>query len=115
MSTFTVAKNLERVANGADVGTWDAPTNSNWSIVDACLGQSVTVGLNNSNVVLSSPQYQCAQIIFNSTLTGSVLITFPSTFTGPYIIQNLCTGTSAFTVTLQTTVAGGQVVGCPPG
>jgi microcystin-dependent protein len=115
MSTFTVSKNLEQVPRGGDLGTWDTPENSNWAIVDAALGQIVTIGLNNSNVVLSSPQYQCAEIIFNSTLTGSVTITFPSTFTGPYIIQNLCTGTSAFTITLQTTVAGGQVVACPPG
>lgn len=115
MSTFTTAKNLEQVARGGDVGTWDTPENSNWGIVDAALGQAATIGLNNSNVALSSPQYQCAELIFNSTLTGSVAITFPSTFTGPYIIQNLCTGTSAFTITLQTTVAGGQVVGCPGG
>jgi hypothetical protein len=114
-STFTTAKNLEKVPRGGDLGTWDTPENSNWDVVDACLGQSVTIGLNNANVTLSSPQYQASTIIFNSTLTGSVNITFPSTFTGPYIIQNLCTGTSAFTVTLLTTIAGGQAIACPPG
>lgn len=111
MSTFTVSKNLEQVPRGGDLGTWDTPENSNWAVVDAALGQSVTIPLNNSNVVLSSPQFQCNTIIFNSTLTGSVIISFPSTFSGPYIIQNLCTGTSAFTITLATTVAGGQVIG----
>lgn len=115
MSTFTVSKNLEQVARGADLGTWDTPENSNWAIVDAALGGTTTIPLNNSNVLLSSPQFQSNLITFNSTLTGSVVITFPSTFTGTYVIQNLCTGTSAFTITLQTTVAGGQVIGCKPG
>jgi hypothetical protein len=115
MSTFTTAKNLEQVARGADVGTWDTPTNSNWGIVDAALGQSVTIGLNNSNVTLSAAQYQCQSIIFNSTLTGGVVVTFPTSFTGPYTIKNLCSGTSAFQIQLGTTAAGGQVIACPPG
>ncbi len=114
MSTFTIAKNLEQVPRGVDLGTWDSPTNSNWGIVDAALGQAVTIGLNNSNVVLSTPQYQCNLITFNSTLTGNVSITFPTSFTGPYSVQNLCTGFN-FTVTLGTTVAGGQVICAPPG
>ena len=114
MSTFTVSKNLEQVPRGGDLGTWDTPTNNNWAVVDAALGGSVTIGLNNSNVVLSSPQYQASTIIFNSTLTASVSITFPTSFTGPYIIQNLCTGVGSFTITL-TNGSGNQVVGCPPG
>jgi hypothetical protein len=82
--------------------------------VDACLGQIATIGLNNSNVILSAAQFQCASLVFNSTLTGSVTITFPSTFTGFYSIENACSGSSAFTVTLLTTVAGGQAIICPP-
>jgi len=115
MVAYTTTKNLAQVANSSYVGTWDGPTNLNWGIVDAALGQSVTIGLNNSPVVLSAAQYQCAQVTFNSTLTGSVAITFPSTFTGPYIIYNACTGSSLYIVTLQTTVAGGQAIACPPG
>ncbi len=115
MVAQTTAKDLFLVANSSFVGTWDVPENSNWSVVDAALGQIVNIPLNNSPVTLAAGQYQCYQITFSSTLTGSVAITFPSTFTGPYVIQNLCTGSSAFVVTLQTTVAGGRVVGCPPG
>jgi microcystin-dependent protein len=79
------------------------------------LGQIATTALNNTPVILNSAQFQCAQLVFNSTLTGNVSITFPTSFTGPYIIQNNCTGSSAFVITLQTTVAGGQIVGCPFG
>jgi len=115
MVTLTTAKDLQLVANSSFVGTWDVPTNSNWSIVDAALGQIVNIPRNNSPVTLSAAQFQCYQITFSSTLTGSVAITFPSTFTGPYSVNNICTGSSAFIITLKTTIAGGQIVACPPG
>lgn len=115
MSTFTPSLNLEQVARGGDVGTWDTPTNSNWAITDSVVGGIATIGLNNSNVVLSAGQFQSAGITFNSTLTGSVTITFPSTFTKNYRIRNTCTGSSQFTVTLGTTATGGQVICAPPG
>src|SRR5262245_17896934 len=114
-STFTPNINLEQPARGDDVGTWDTPVNNNTGEIDLCIGGTATQGLNNSNVVLSAAQFQCAQITFNSTLTGSVSITFPTSFKKPYTIKNACTGSSAFTITLQTTAAGGQVIACPPG
>lgn len=115
MSTFTTALDLELIPRGADTGIWDTPTNSNWSIVDAAIGQIATISLNNSNVVLSAAQFQCRQITFNSTLTGSVTITFPSTFTKDYLIEHACTGSSAFTITLATTASGGLAICPPPG
>lgn len=124
MVAYTTAIGLSEVANSSFVGTWDVPTNNNWIIADTVMGGVATIALNNSPVTLTVTQLQCSQIIFNSTLTGSVAITFPlgnpssspvSAVTKPYIIQNLCTGTSAFIITLQTTVAGGQVVACKPG
>lgn len=114
VSTFTPNIQLEEPARGDQVGTWDTPVNGNMTLVDKVVGAITTISLNNSNVVLSSPQYQCKTIIFNSTLTGSVSITFPTSFTKSYEIHNLCTGTSAFTITLQTT-AGGTVLGAPLG
>jgi Phage Tail Collar Domain len=114
MSTFSPTIQLEEVARGGDVGTWDTPTNSNWGIVDSVVGLITTIGLNNTNVVLSAAQFQSKQITFNSTLTGNVIITFPTSFIKSYEIQNVCTGSSAFTVTLETT-AGGQVICAPPG
>jgi len=115
MVTFTTAKVLTKPANSSYVGTWDQPTNANWDVVDAALGQVSIINLNNSPVTLSAAQFQCAFIIFRSTLTGNVPITFPTTFIGPYTILNECTGSSAFVVTLQTTVAGAYQIGCKPG
>ncbi len=114
VSTFTPNIQWEEPARGDDVGTWDTPVNNNGTLIDLVTGAIATIGLNNSNVVLSAAQFQSKQITFNSTLTGSVAITFPTSFKKSYEIQNLCTGSSAFTITLQTTAAGALAIGCPP-
>lgn len=115
VSTFTPNIQLEEPARGDDVGTWDTPVNNNSTLLDLVAGGITTISLNNSNVTLSAAQFQSAGITLNSTLTGSVILTFPTSFKKPYFIQNQCTGSSAFTVTLQTTASGGQVICAPPG
>jgi hypothetical protein len=85
------------------------------TLTDLVVGGIATIGLNNANVVLSAAQFRSANITYNSTLTGSVTITFPTSFTKPYTLGNLCTGSSAFTITCATTAAGGQVIALPPG
>jgi hypothetical protein len=105
---------LAQPTRGTDIGAWDTPVNNNASVIDLCFGGTMILGLNNSNVVLSAAQYQNKTIVFNSTLTGSVTITFPTSFTKSYEILNSCTGSSAFTVTLQTTATGGTVICAPP-
>jgi len=115
VSAFTPNIQLEEPARGDDVGTWDTPVNSNMTLLDLVCGGTVNITLNNSPVVLSAAQFQCAQINFVSTLSANVTITFPATFSKPYIIQNQCTGSSAFTVTLQTTIASAEHICAPPG
>src|SRR5260221_263411 len=115
-STFTPNIQWEEPARGDDVGTWDTPVNNNGTLIDLVTGAIATISLNNSNVVLSAAQFRSKQITFNSTLTGSVFILFPSSFTKSYEIQNLCTGSSAFTVGLTApTSQSGFFVSCPPG
>src|SRR6267142_7054429 len=115
VSTFTPNIQLEEPARGDQVGVWDTPVNSNMTSLDLVAGAVTSITLNNSPIVLSGAQFKSNALIFVSTLTGSVAITFPTSFTKPYIIQNLCTGSSAFVITLGTTAAGGQVIGCKPG
>jgi hypothetical protein len=115
VASFTPNVQLTEPARGDDVGTWDTPVNGNTTLLDLIVGGIATVTLNNSNVVLSAAQFQCRNITFVSTLTGTVTVTLPTSFTKSYEIQNLCTGSSAFTIGLNTTAAGGQGVGCPPG
>jgi hypothetical protein len=115
-STFSPNLNLELVGRGDQIGVWDTPENSDWSILDSAVGAIATISLNNANVVLSNAQFRSKTITFNSTLTGSVTIFFPSSFTKSYEIQNLCTGSSAFTVTLTApTSQSGTFISCPPG
>jgi hypothetical protein len=90
VDTPTATINLLKPAHAGDVGTWDTPVNGNMDIVDSLTGVVTTIGLNNSNVVLATAQFQSALIVFNSTLTGSVSITFPTTYAKAYEIQNLC-------------------------
>lgn len=113
-STFTTNIQLEEPARGDQAGTWDTPVNSNMTLLDRLFGNT-TIGLAAANVVLAAAQFQSGIITFNSTLTASVTITFPTSFTKPYAINNICTGSSAFVITLTTTAAGGQVIACPPG
>lgn len=113
VSTFTPNINLEEPARGDDVGVWDTPVNSNMSVVDLVAAGVAVIPLNNSPIVLSAAQFQCGTIVFNSTLTGSVAITFPTSFKKPYVLRNACTGSSVFTITAGTT-AGGAAICLPP-
>ena len=115
VSTFTPNIQLEEPARGDQVGVWDTPVNGNMTLIDLVAGAITTISLNNSPVVLSAAQFKSKTIVFNSTLTGSVAITFPTSFTKSYEIQNVCTGSSAFVITLTTTAAGSQIIGCKPG
>lgn len=114
-STFTPNIGLEEPARGDDVGVWDVPVNNNMTQIDLPIGGIATQALNNSNVVLSAAQFRSKGITFNSTLTGSVTITFPTSYTKSYEFFHSCTGSSAFTITLTTTAAGGEAICCPPG
>lgn len=115
VSTFTPNLGFEEPARNDLVGVWDTPWNSNSTLLDLVTGGITTIPLNNSNVVLSGTQFQSKTIVFNSTLTGNVTITFPSTFIKSYEIQNLCTGTSAFTILMTTPTANSLFVAAPPG
>jgi hypothetical protein len=89
-STFTPNIQLEEPARGDDTGVWDTPVNSNSTLLDLTIGANSVIGLNNSNVTLSAAQFRSRMITFNSTLTASVTITFPSTFIKDYKIFNQC-------------------------
>lgn len=115
VSTFTPNIQLEEPARGDQVGTWDTPVNNNETLTDLVVGGITTISLNNSPVILAAAQFQSKGITFNSTLTGSCAITFPTSFKKSYEIFNTCTGSSAFVITLATTAAGGQAICCPPG
>jgi Phage Tail Collar Domain len=115
VSTFTPNIQLEEPARGDDVGTWDTPVNSNMTELDLCIGGITTISAAAGSVVLAAAQLQSRMITFNSTLAASITVTFKTSFVKDYLVQHTATGSSAFTITLQTTAAGGQVIAIPPG
>lgn len=114
-STFTPNIQLEEPARGDDVGTWDTPVNSNMTLLDLVTAGTASITLNNAPVVLSAAQFQCNTLLFGSTLTGNVTVTLPSTFNKAYKVWNTCTGSSAFTITLRTSLAAPSFICPPPG
>ncbi len=115
VSTFTPNINLEEPGRGDDVGTWDTPVNANMTVLDLTAGGIASIALTNANVTLSAAQFQSARLTLSGALSGSVTITFPTSFVKPYVIQSAFTNSSAFTVTCATTAAGANVICLPPG
>lgn len=114
VSTFTQNIQLQEPARGDQVGTWDTSQNPDFSVLDLVCGGQLSIAVTGANIVLSSAQYTSALITFTSTLVNNITVTFASTFTKTYDIQNLCTASTAFTITLTTTAAS-QSVCVPPG
>lgn len=121
-STFTPNISIEKPANGDFVGTWDVPVNANMSAIDLAFGQAQSINLAAGSVTLSTAQARSVNLIFTGNLLGNVTVTIPGLSSAPgttvsgrfYTVQNQCGNSSAFTVTLATTVAGSQAIGVPP-
>lgn len=121
-SVYTTNVALEEPANGDLVGSWDTAVNGNMSAIDLALGKAQSIGLAAGSVTLSTAQTRSAVLIFTGALAGNVAVTIPGLSTSPgtvvsgrfYTVQNQCSNSSAFFVTLQTTVAGSQAIGLPP-
>ncbi len=106
VSTFTPNVQLEEPARGDYVGTWDTPVNANMTLIDLILGGKVSISGAAGNVTLAAAQFQSKTLTFSSTLLASITVTFPTSFSKSYEIYNTCTGSSLYTITLQTTAAG---------
>jgi hypothetical protein len=78
VSTYTTNIGIQKPARGDLVGTWDTSANPDYDLIDAVVGQITTISLNNSIIVLNAAQFQSEGLTFNSTLTASVTITFPT-------------------------------------
>ena len=121
-STFTPNLGVERPANGDYTGTWDVPVNSNMTTFDLAVGTLQQISLAAGSVTLSTAQARSAFLVFNGNLVANVTVTIPGLSSSPgtlisgksYTVQNQCGNSSAFSVTLATTVAGSWQVGAPP-
>lgn len=122
-STFTPNFGVEKPGSGDYVGTWDSPLNSDLQIYDQALGTAVTIPCSaGGSITLSTAQARSAFLNFSGDLTASVVITIPTLSSDPgttlsgrkYAVQNYCGNSSAYTVTLISTIAGTQFIAIPP-
>lgn len=102
------------MVTGEEIATWGGVENTNTGILDASFGAVTTISLANSNVILSSAQYQSQFLFLSGAIGANVSITFPA-IGSFYTIINETTGSSAFFITAKTTAAGGRVIGIPYG
>lgn len=114
-STYTANIGIQVPARGDLSGIWDTSANPDYTLLDSVIGAIATISGAAGSVVLAAGQFQSRMLTVNSTLTASITLTFPTSFVKDYKIFNVCTGSSAFTITLATTAAGGQAICVPPG
>lgn len=121
-SVYSANMAIEELGTGDAVGTWSVNTNSNWSITDQGFGTAASISLAGGSVTLSTAQTRSAHLIFTGALPASVNVTIPSLSSSPgttisgryFTVQNLCTNSSLYTVTLKSTVSGMQSICIPP-
>lgn len=108
----TVNKQLAQPVHNTDVDVWAPIINNNTTIIDNSFGGVATVALTSAAVTLASSQYSCVFLHFTGALTANVAVTLPAVGSF-YTIINDTTNSSAFIVTLKTTVAGSKQIGVP--
>lgn len=107
-STFTTSKSLQKQGSGDNSGTWDAPLNANFDIIEKALCGETGKTLGSSTVALTQAEVQAGLISFAGTLTANVLVTFPDGIRGQWIVANFTSG--AFTVSIRYAAGGTPLV-----
>ena len=106
-SSYTTNKALEKPGYNDYINSWNVPTNSDWDITDACFGGTYSIALTNSNVTLTQTNCQNARIRMTGALSANIVIYFPATVGGFFIVQNATSG--AYTITLASAGGGTYV------
>lgn len=103
----TANKGLNTPARGSFQNTWDIPNNQNFTFIDSIVAATLPVAFTSSNVALSSSDALNLRYACTGTLGANVILTFPASVGGFWIIDNACTG--AFTLSVRSG-AGASVV-----
>ncbi|API52845.1 hypothetical protein BMW22_15580 [Rhizobium leguminosarum] len=113
VSTFTPNLNLNLQGTGDNVNTWGQVLNNNvFSIVDAAMGNTLSLPLAAADVTLTTIQTQNNFIDLSGALLTNINIIFPQ-IGRTYFVRNRTTGN--FTVTLKTSAVGGVTYVIPQG
>ena len=84
--TLTPAKSLTKQTVGANSNTWGGILNDSLDLIDAGLGQTLTLAIT-GNVTLSATQAQKIGYKFTGTPGADKTVTWP-TFYGPLVVRN---------------------------
>ena len=109
-STYTTNIGINQPGLGDYAGSWNAPVNADWALIDQALGSSTSVAFTNMDFTVTVAQSAYFQIICTGTLTSNVNLIFPATIGGRRIITNNCTGSFTLTALNGASDAGGGVV-----
>ncbi len=112
VSTFTTNLNIELPGHNDYVGTWDTPTNANWSLVDNMAGGSLLLNATglSGTIALTNIQLQPRTIQITGAPSGAITYRVPSGVGGQWIVRNTTTGGQTVGVVSQ---AGGSTVTIP--
>jgi hypothetical protein len=120
-STFTSNLGVEKPGAGDYVGTWDSPVNSDFDVFDQAAGTIQAIDLSGGSVILSTTQIRSANLKFIGALPSNVTVTVSALSSAPgttisgrsWIMQSQCSNSSAYTITVASTVAGQKTI-CMP-
>jgi len=106
-SSYSPNLNLELQATGEDTGAWGQNLNNNvFSVIDAVLGNTLSLPLSGSDVTLTMSQTQNNFIHLTGILTNDLSVIFPQ-IGRSFFVKNDTTG--SHTVTLKTSASGSPV------
>jgi len=95
MSTFSPNKSLELPASGSYQNDWNVPLNSDFSLLDTCLGgvASISVTAVAGPVTdLTLAQYQPINIVFSGVLSNALQYNVPANIGGVWTVANYTSG-----------------------
>lgn len=97
-STFTTSKNFEKVGNGDRSGTWDAPTNANWDLLEKALAGTQAYTMSSTDTLATQTELQNIRLKVTGTLTANVALKIPVGISGHWVVSNGTTGGFSLTV-----------------
>lgn len=94
--------------------SWNVPLDTNFGIIDACVGGVTNLASTSGTVTLTPTQYQKAILNIPSsvTLTNNLVYRIPSGVIGTWVVSNLATQ-GAFSITIDSAGGGASLV-LPP-
>ena len=115
VSTYTTNKNIEKPGNGDYVDTWNVPVNSDFNVIDAAFGATISYNATAGSQTLTSGvsdtySYVPLFIKISGAIGAPVIYTIPSGVGGTWIIYNTTTDSSGGPWSVTFASAGGGLV-----